>query len=128
MRSSSCLSLIATALALGACAQGARELPPDLSALPPAQRLVAGDINSIEYGLPCPSLHEVQVDLRKAIDAIHAKLAATQADNQSKGVAAVLLFTPIAAGMDNQTETRAELQAQEIRQERVLRIKQARGC
>lgn len=129
MRSNSLNSLVlASSVFLGACANPARDLPPDLGALEPSQRLLPEDHQSGEYSLSC-------ADLLKELDAVTAKAAAEERhlqqarnDNQSKSVAGLLVLTPIWLTMDNAEETKKALAELSIRKERVRRIAQAKGC
>jgi len=113
---------------LNACANPARDLPPDLSTLAPSQRLLPEDRQSAEFQLSCDTLV-------KELDAISTKTAAVQGslqqarnDNQSKSVAGLLILTPIWLTMDNAEETKKTLAELETRKERIQRIVQAKGC
>lgn len=115
-------------LALGACAHPARELPPDMSAVAPAQRLLPGDAERPEYRLSCADLGHELGRTREAIAAIESELRMTQTDNQSKGVAGILIFTPIMLAMDENAPLKTRYRELDEHRERVLRIAQARQC
>lgn len=127
VRSSLLASLLALA-GLAGCAQPSRELPPDLSARPASERLLAEDKQSREYALPCTELRrELNVTNHQAAE-LDQRLRATQSDNQGKGIAGILIFSPLMLTMDQQEDTKKLLLELETRKDRLLRISQARNC
>lgn len=126
-------------LVLG-CAHPARELPPDMSNLTPSQRLLPGDITRPEYVISCTELKAELATTYDALSRIEDQLRRTHAENQSKGVAGILLFSPIMLSMndgvpmennlsmeDNEPMKNQYRELDEHR-ERLLRIAQARQC
>ena len=128
-RSNSLASLAgASLLFLMACAHPARELPPDLSSLPPSQRLLPDDVNSTEYGLSCDALlHQLAIVRQQGVQ-LDSRLRRTQADNRSKAIAGALVFTYMMLGMEDDTPIKDEYAKLEARKEQLLRISQAREC
>jgi len=119
---------LALCITFAACARSARDLPPDLSALEPSQRLLSGDRLSSEYKMPCEDLlHELD-SVKAEITSVEAKLQRIRDSNQSKSVAGALILTPIWLTMDNAKEAKKTLDELESRKERIERIAQARDC
>lgn len=121
-------SALLAALLLAGCAHSARELPPDMSALPPAQRLLPGDTASPEYSLSCSELDTELATTRAALSRMETQLGGTQADNQSKGIAGVLIFTPIMLTMEENELMKTQYRELDVKRERLQRIAQARHC
>src|SRR5215475_4798277 len=124
LASISCISL----LALLSCAYRARELPPDLSALPPSQRILPEDYQSPEYSLSCDALSQELNGVRQRLSDLDKRIRETQTDNQAKAAAGLLLFTPLMLTLEIDEGTKNEFFEVEARRERILRIAQARGC
>lgn len=128
VRSGLHLSAPLVAVLLAGCAQPARDLPPDMSSLAPSQRLLPGDTSLPEYQLSCPQLQAELKTTRNALTVIEAQLQSAQGDNQSKGVAGLVLFTPILLAMDDNAPVKARYRDLDEQRERLLRIGQARQC
>lgn len=125
---SSNANALLAALLLAGCAHSARELPPDMSNLHPSHRLLPGDTASVEYSLSCP---ELKIDLaatRAALSRTETSLQGTQAENQSKGIAGLLIFTPVMLAMEDNETMKNQYRELDIKRERLLRIVQARQC
>ena len=116
------------AMSLLGCAHPARELPTDMSDLTPAQRLLPGDTSTPEYAISCTELTTELAQTNDALAHIEAELRRTQAENQSKGAAGVLLFAPILLLMEDKEPTKNRYRWLDERRERLLRITQARKC
>lgn len=123
--SASTLLVVFTAIG---CAHTARELPPDLSNLPPAKRLLAGDVDSPEYLWACPVLKAELESTRAEISHIEMQLQSTQDQNQSKGIVGVLVFTPTLITMEDNETFKTKYQSLDAKRELLLRIAQARQC
>ncbi|MBI5753055.1 MAG: hypothetical protein HZA59_13075 [Hydrogenophilales bacterium] len=120
-------ALFGAMLLLG-CAHPARELPPDMSNLAPSQRLLPGDTTRHEYAISCTELNAELAKTRDAISHIEAQVRGAQAENQSKGVAGILLFTPIMLSMEDNEPMKNRYRELDEHRERLLRIAQARQC
>ncbi|NWG87481.1 MAG: hypothetical protein HXY26_08250 [Hydrogenophilaceae bacterium] len=124
-------SLLASLLVLAGmagCAQPPRELPPDMSAKPVGERLLAEDKQSKEYVLPCNELRRELDVTNHQVSELDQRLRAAQSDNQGKAIAGILIFTPLMLTMDQQEATKKHLVELETRKDRLLRISQARNC
>lgn len=133
-------SALLAAFLLAGCAHSARELPPDMSNLHPAHRLLPGDTASPEYSLSCPELQIALVVTRAALSRIETSLQGIHADNQSKAIVGLIIFSPVMLAMEgnvtvlnNETMVdNATMQNQyrelDIKREHLLRIAQVRQC
>lgn len=124
----SSISAVLGAFLLVGCAHSARELPPDMSALAPSHRLLPSDTASPEYSLSCPELKTELAATRAALSRTETRLQGTQADNQSKGIAGVLIFTPVMLSMEDNETMKTQYLDLDVKRERLLRIAQARQC
>lgn len=110
------------------CAHSARELPPDMSVLAPSHRLLPSDTASPEYSLSCPELKTELAATRAALSRIEKHLQGAHADNQSKGIAGVLIFPPVMLTMENNETLKTQYLDLDVKRERLVRIAQARQC
>lgn len=120
-------TLIVSVFLIG-CANRARDLPPDLSYLPPKERLLENDKTSVEYCMTCDNL-KAQLELtQKSILNVENQLTSIQNANQSKGSIGILLFSPVMLTMQNTDELSGEYRQLDKQKELLLRIKSAREC
>lgn len=120
-------TLLIVFIAIG-CAHTARELPPDMSNLPPANRLLSGDVDSPEYSWACPVLKAELESTRAALSHIETQLQSTQDQNLSKGIVGVLVFTPALITMEDNETLKNKYHSLDTKRELLLRIAQARQC
>ena len=125
--SSNASALLAAFLLLG-CARSARDLPPDMSDLASAHRLFPGDATSAEYSISCPELKAELVATRAELSRTETQLQRTQADNQSKAIVGLVIFTPFLLAMEDNKTMKAQDRELDVKRERLLRIAQARQC
>ena len=122
------VSALAGAVLLMGCAHPARELPPDMSNLAPSQRLLPGDTTSPEYSISCTELKAELATTRDALSQTEAQLRGIQEENQSKGVAGLLIFSPIMLSMEDNETMKNRYRTLDEKRERLVRIAQARQC
>lgn len=118
-----CVAL-ATALLAAGCAQGARELPPDMSRFAPEERLQPGDRNDPAFVLECPDLNRATADLKSERAQHEAKMAESRVGNQ----VAVYLFPLAVLLPDPQKAEKEAIQTLEARADRLNRIRAAKRC
>ena len=117
------VGLAAVLLAAG-CAQGARELPPDMSRLAPEERLWPGDRNDPAFVLECPDLNRAIADLKSERAQHEARVAESHVGNQ----VAVYLFPLAVLLPDPQKAEKEAIQTLETRADRLNRIRAAKRC
>lgn len=122
------ISLVCIGLLCVGCAHSARDLPPDMSHLPPSMRLLPGDIESAEYQLDCKELTLTLVNTRDHLKQLEKDVMSMQANNQSKGLVGVTVFSPAMFLISDNPELSKDYQESDHMRERLLRISQARGC
>jgi len=112
------------ALGMAACARNSPELPPDLSDLPPGQRLLAGDLESPEAKLDCAQLASESDRIRSAARGNEAQITSNRTHNQVVLLSGQVLFP--AVRMDE--DAKKALDELQVRSDRVDRLSKARGC
>lgn len=122
------VSAVLGTLLLVGCAHSARELPPDMSALAPSHRLLPGDTASSEYSMSCPELKAELASTRTALSRTETHLQGTQTENQVKGIAGLLIFTPVMLAMEDNGTMKTQYLELDVKRERLMRIAQARQC
>jgi hypothetical protein len=110
---------------LCSCAHAARDLPPDLSHLPPSERLLPGDDRSPEYLLPCDELKKNVSGLTSDVKVLEESLISVQSGNRTKAIVGYF-FTPIMLSLDNASDTKEKLDELYVRKEKAVRIFQSR--
>lgn len=128
VRFSSRANALFAALLLAGCAHSARDLPPDMSNLTPVQRLLPGDTSTPEYSMSCSALKDELVTTRAALSRSESQLQNTQDENQSKGMAGVLVFTPVMLAMEDDPSAITRYRELDVKRERLIRIAQAHQC
>lgn len=112
------------ALGMAACARNSLDLPPDLSHLPPGQRLLAGDLESPEAKLDCAQLAAENSRIQSDISRNEAQIASNRSHNQAVLLAGQILFP--AVRMDE--DAKKALDDLQVRSDRVDRLSKARAC
>jgi hypothetical protein len=121
-------SALLLVLLAGACARQSPQLPPDLSARPPEQRLVAGDTESAEATLDCPGL-AVQYDHNKEATAkLEQLIAGNRGHNQSVVYVGGVLFPPLLLAVKPDDDAKKKLDELQIQRDRIDRLAKARSC
>ena len=124
---SSNASAVLAAFLLVGCAHLARDLPPDMSNLAPAHRLLPSDTTSPEYSMSCPELKAEIAATRAALSRTETQLQDIQSDNQSKVIVG-LIFAPFMLAMEGNETMKTQYRDLDIKRERLLRIVQSRQC
>ena len=115
---------LAAALLAAGCAQGARELPPDMSQLAPQERLQPGDRNDPAFVLECSDLNRTIADLKSERAQHEAKMAESRVGNQM-----AVYLVPLAVLLpDPNKAERDAIQTLEARADRLNRIRAAKRC
>lgn len=122
------INAVLAAFLLVGCAHSARELPPDMSTIAPSSRLLPGDTASPEYSLSCPELKTELAVTRAALSQTETHLQGAHTDNQSTGIAGMLIFAPVMLAMKDNETMKAKYLELDVKRERLLRIAQARQC
>lgn len=125
---SSLISTYLIILLFTGCANRARDLPPDQSHLPPAERLLSKDKESSEYVLTCYELKAELDQTRNSLVKLENELYGVQAKNQSAGLVGILAFPPAMLAMNNNQKMVTEYRKLDEKRERILRIENARQC
>jgi len=119
---------IVVAFLTAACAQSARELPPDMSRLAPEDRLQPGDRDDPTFALQCSDISQVVVDVKKERAQHEAKIAEARARNQGAIYFGALLFPPAVLLAEPNTTAIKAIQKLDERAERLDRIRAAKRC
>ena len=125
MRRSSALLL---AVLLGACARQSPTLPPDLSARPPEQRLMAGDGESAEGKLDCPGLVAEYERNKEATSKLESLIARNRGHNQGVVYVGGLLFPPLLFAVKPDDDAKKTLDELQTQRDRIDRLAKARSC
>ncbi len=120
--------MLFAALGLVSCARDSPALPPDLSHLPPGQRLLAGDLESPEAKLDCAQLAEEGGQVRVAMGQNEGQIDSNRGHNQAVAYVGGALFLPLMAATRNDDEAKKALDALQVRRDRIDRLSTARGC
>ena len=125
LRASSALTL---AVLLGACARPSPALPPNLSDLPPEQRLLAGDNDSAEGKLDCAGLAAERERNRVTAEQIEKAIAANRGHNQAVGYFSGVLFPPLLLAIRPDSDSKKTLDELQVQRDRIDRLIRARKC
>jgi hypothetical protein len=121
-------ALLLLALLVGACARQSPQLPPDLSARPPEQRLLAGDSDSAEAKLDCPALATEYEHNKEATAKIEGVIAGNRGHNQSVVYIGGVLFPPLLLAVKPDDDAKKTLDSLQVQRDRIDRLSKARGC
>jgi hypothetical protein len=78
--------------------------------------------------MPCPELQQELVLTRAALSQTETQIQGTQDQNQAKGTAGILIFSPLMLAMEDNRVAVAQHRELDAKRERLLRIAQAREC
>jgi hypothetical protein len=121
-------AIVAALLLLGSCARPSPELPPDLSRLPPAQRLLPGDLESPEAQLDCSALKaQIEGNRTKATE-LGGVIVSHRQQNQAAGYIAGVLFPPALLAVKSDTDIKQTLDELQRQSDRLDRLSVAKGC
>lgn len=120
--------MLAALLVTAACARNSPALPPDLSHLPPEQRLLAGDADSPEAKMDCAALKQEATRNRAAVQQHEGVIAANRGHNQAVGYAGAVLFPPLLLASRNDDEAKKNLDELQAKADRIDRLSKAKGC
>jgi hypothetical protein len=120
--------VVARLLMLGACARASPDPPPDLGRLPPAQRLLPGDLESPEAQLDCAALKVQRESNRTQASDLGVVIAGHRQQNQAAGYIAGVLFPPALLAVQNDTGAKQTLDELQKRNDRLDRLSAAKGC
>jgi hypothetical protein len=115
-------------LLIAGCARNAPPLPPDLSHLPPEQRLLTGDAESPEGRLDCPALQQEAALNRAQIRQYEGVILANRGHNQAVGYIGGALFAPALLAVKNDDEAKKNLDQLQAKADRIDRLGKARSC
>jgi hypothetical protein len=115
------------ALAIG-CSRNSPELPPDLSHLPPEQRLLAGDVESAEARLDCGALADERSRNREAAQKLETVIANNRGHNQAVGYFAGVIFPPLLIALRPDEDAKKALDDLQVQRDRIDRLTRARKC
>lgn len=127
MKSSSAIVGVLLMLIAG-CARNAPPLPPDLSHLPPEQRLLAGDAESPEGRMDCPALQQEAEQSRAQIRQYEGVILANRGQNQAAGYIGAALFLPALLAVRNDDDAKKNLDQLQAKADRIDRLRKAKGC
>jgi hypothetical protein len=123
------LSVVLTySLILGACAREAVELPPDLSNLPPEQRLTTDDRGSAEFGYSCAELREIGQTTVSLSDELEGRIRSNRGKNQAVSFLGGMLFPPAVLLVSMDDDAKDVLNRLQVKRDRIQRIRTARNC
>lgn len=115
------------AVVLAGCARNAPQLPPDLSHLPPEQRLLVGDQESPEGKLTCPELKEEAVKANTASRQLEGIIASNRGYNTAIIYVSSFL-PPLALAARTDEEAKTSLDSLQARRDRIDRLAKAKNC
>jgi hypothetical protein len=115
------------AVVLAGCARNAPQLPPDLSHLPPEQRLLVGDQESPEGKLNCPELKEEAVKANAASRQLEGIIASNRGYNTAIIYVSSFL-PPLALAARTDEEAKTSLDSLQVRRDRIDRLAKAKNC
>ena len=118
---------VALAVVLAGCARNAPQLPPDLSQLPPEQRLLVGDQESPEGKLTCPELKEEAVKANAASRELEGIIASNRGYNTAIIYVSSFL-PPLALAARTDEEAKTSLDSLQVRRDRIDRLAKAKNC
>lgn len=124
-RRSSALLLV---LLAGACARQSPELPPDLSARRPEQRLLVGDSESAEAKLDCPALALEYDRNKEATGKLESLIAGNRGHNQGVVYVGGLLFPPLLLAVKPDDDAKKSLDSLQAQRDRIDRLAKAKSC
>ncbi len=122
------LTVALCAMLAAACAQSARELPPDVGHLAPDARLHPGDQNDPVYRLGCPGVDAAIAEARQARASLEARIADARVRNQASVSSAIALFPAAILSADPHTYEHETIRVLDERLERLDRIRVAKRC
>jgi hypothetical protein len=115
-------------LVLAGCARNAPQLPPDLSHLPPEQRLLVGDAESEEGKLDCAQLREEAANANAASRQLEGIISSNRGYNTAIVYGSTFLFLPLALAARNDKEAKDSLDRLQVRRDRIDRVAKAKSC
>jgi hypothetical protein len=127
MKNSKATAWILLLLTAG-CARNAPPLPPDLSHLPPEQRLLVGDAESPEGRMDCVALQQEAAQNRTQIRQYEGVILANRGHNQAVGYIGGVVFTPLLLAAKNDDDAKKNLDQLQAKSDRIDRLGKARGC
>jgi hypothetical protein len=122
-KAAACILLLAAG-----CARTAPSLPPDLSHLPPDQRLLVGDADSAEGRMDCAALKQEAALNKAQIQQYEGVILANRGHNQAVGYAAGVLFPPLVLAAKNDDDAKKNLDERQTKADRIDRLSKAKGC
>lgn len=121
-------SVLLLALLAGACARQSPQLPPDLSARPPEQRLLAGDTGSAEAKLDCPGLVGEYERNKQATEKLEGVIAGNRGHNQGVVYVGGVLFPPLLLAVKPDDDAKKALDDLQAQRDRIDRLAKSRHC
>jgi hypothetical protein len=115
-------------LLIAGCARNAPPLPPDLSHLPPEQRLLTGDAESPEGRMDCLALQQEAALNRAQIRQYEGVILANRGHNQAVGYIAGVVFVPALLAVKNDDDAKKNLDQLQAKADRIDRLGKARSC
>jgi hypothetical protein len=119
---------LACAQVASGCASKAPQLPPDLSALPPAERLLPGDSSDPAFALSCGDMQlavaENGARITDNLDVIQSR----RGQNQTALYVGMVFFPPVLAALHDNSAEQADIDVLKFRRDALFRIAQAHEC
>ena len=115
-------------LAVAGCTRPAPDLPPDLSALPPAERLLPADHQHPTAALDCPGLVTVLGRNLAETYGIESGLGDQRPGDQAVGYFSAVFFPPLALAAPQYEAEKKALDRLQADRDTILRLHTARGC
>lgn len=124
-----CVALAAALLAAG-CAQGARELPPDMSRFAQEDRLQPGDRDDPAFALKCSDISQAIIDVKNERLQHEARVTEARVRNQVVILPGLMFLpaAPLALLADPHITEHEAIRKLEERFERLDRIRAAKRC
>lgn len=121
---------VVVAVLIAACAQSARELPPDMSRFAQGDRLQPGDRDDPAFAFQCAEISQAIIDVKNERAQHEAKITETRARNQVVIFPGVVFppAAPLALLADRHMTEHEAIMKLEERLDRLDRISTAKRC
>lgn len=119
---------VVIALSLVGCATAARDLPHDLSAVPPIERVLSQPQGAYELARTCQDIGQEISTIEAALADIERRIADARPSNQAVGYISAVLFAPAIVAANQQSDERKHYDDLHARRDWLALVKAAKPC